>query len=360
MHLLLHLLTRFCDDLCRSMPTAWEGGGRRVRRDNAVKIPATLLMVALLAGINLPCLTGYAQPNDAERVLAAELEGLIEHLDSNRFSDRQLATRRLRELGESAYPALLAAGQHASPEVRSRASWILRDSQERVIKAAFSEFSRLPDAKLDIEQGMWLISRLLNPAARRQPITDRLDELAKLVRRKLGDRVDPASADPVLVLQAIRVTLFEDEQFGGALRDYRHPANSSLEQVLQRRRGLPIVLSHLVIAVGERLRLPLVGLPLGGRYMVRYEGRRGPVGFEPVDRFMDPFDGGKIYAQAEDLVRAFPGLTVDDLPPPTTNRLILVRMLNNLETHLYEQGDVVRAELALACKIILAQDFDSE
>ena len=301
-----------------------------------------------------------AEAKAADRRLSAELQRLIEQLDSNRFGDRQEATWRLRELGERAYPALQAAGRHASPEVRSRATWILRDSQERVIKAAFTEFSRRPDAQLHLEQGMWLISRLLDPTVQQQPITDQIDHLARLVRRKLGDRVDPSTADPLLVLQAIRQTVFEEQRFSGAIQDYRNPANSSLAQVLERRRGLPIILSHLVIAIGDRLKVPLVGVPLGGRYLVRYDGRRCPVGFEPHDRFMDPFDRGKIYGQAEELIRAFPGLTLEDLPPPTSNRLILVRMLNNLETHLYDQGDVVRAELALACKILLSQDSESE
>ena len=48
--------------------------------------------------------------------------------------------------------------------------------------------------------------------------------------------------------------------------------------MIARRKGLPILLSEIAVAVARRLELPVVGLGIPGRYMIKYEGRRAPAG----------------------------------------------------------------------------------
>ena len=296
---------------------------------------------------------GSERPDPSEPS-AAELAKLIKQLDSDRFVDRQRATKRLQDLGDSAFDALIAASSDPSYEVRRRAAWILRDAQERIMRAAFTEFARRPDEQLDVEHGMWLISRIVNPQSSRDSLTRQLDRLAKRVRERLGTDVDPRNAHPQVVVHAIRHVLFVEEKFIGNQADYTNPDNSSLERVLATRKGLPIVLSHIAIAVGERLGVPLVGVPTPGRYLVRYEGRRAPPGQPENDIYFDPFAGGTLLS-LQQIGQQFPGFDPEDAIEAPKPRMVLVRMLNNLESHLYQRGDHQRAELALSCKLLLQE-----
>ena len=290
---------------------------------------------------------------------AAELATLIRQLDSDRFIDRQRATKQLQDLGDAAFDALLTATSDRSYEVRRRAAWILRDAQERILRSAFADFARRPEEQLDVEHGMWLIARIINPQARREPLTRQLDQLAKRVRERLGADVDPRKAPPRDVIDAIRQVLFVEDKFIGNQADYANPDNSSLERVLATKKGLPILLSHVVIAVGERLGVPLVGVPTPGRYLVRYQGNRAPTGQPDEDIFLDPFAGGTVLNVRQIGVQ-FPGFDPEDLIEPPKPRMILVRMLNNLESHLYQRGDNQRAELVLSLKLLLQERLPAE
>jgi regulator of sirC expression with transglutaminase-like and TPR domain len=74
------------------------------------------------------------------------------------------------------------------------------------------------------------------------------------------------------------------EGFVGDRREYDDPANSFLHEVLRRRRGLPILLSALTVAVGERVGAPIEGVGLPGHFVVA--DRSGV-----VPRYLDAFDG---------------------------------------------------------------------
>jgi hypothetical protein len=228
----------------------------------------------------------------------AHITRLIEKLDAESFADREAATRELIEIGESAVTQVDAATQDGSPEVRKRAAAILRRINRPVIQAGFLELARQPDEKLDVEQGMWLISRILNPRVQRADLDRQLDEIADRVRVTLGKNQKPKELAPRVVVDAVRKVVFEEYGFKGNNTDYTNPDNSSLERVLATRKGLPILLSHVVVAVGRRLEVPIVGLPTQ-RYIVKYDGAKAPAGFPKDDIYIHPFDGGRILERAD-------------------------------------------------------------
>lgn len=290
-----------------------------------------------------------ARPPEVDR---EELARLVRDLDADSFRVRQHATARLMMLGDAAYDVLVEASRSESKEVRARASFILRDRLERSLRQAFADLASKPDADRDVEYGMWLIARIMSPRVPREKLTRELDRLARRVRENLGPGVDPAKCEPRVAMETLRKTLFEDEGFRGAVVNYTNPENSCLDRVLQRKQGLPILLSHVVIAVARRLGWPLVGVPTPGRYIVRYEGRLAPAGWPKEDLFMDPFGGGRIPTVPE-LELMFPGLDAADLAEKSSNAEILIRILNNLETHLDQSGQRALAELAVICKVEL-------
>ncbi len=122
--------------------------------------------------------------------------------------------------------------------------------------------------------------------------------------------------------------LFIQNRFRGNIQAYADPHNSYLNEVLERRLGIPISLSVLFMAVAHRLGIPAQGIGLPGHFIVGI----------PTERevyYLDPFHGGARLSQDDcaSLVQASTGYQgtlqpewLDPLPP----RAILTRMLNNL------------------------------
>ncbi len=298
----------------------------------------------------------WAEADPASAVDSAHVAKLIEQLGSAAFEEREAALSGLRQLGHPVRAQLFDARNHKSAEVRARVAALVRQlDADSPLNNAFQAFAKRPDEKLDIEEGMWLISRILNKDVQRVALARQLDALAEAVRKKLGVGVAPKSVDPERLVTVLREVLFEDEKFGGNFDDYYNPANSSLEKVLESKKGLPILLSHVVIAVGRRLDVPIVGVPTSGRYIVKYDGRRAPPEFPQGDIYFNPFDNGKILAR-QDRSELFPAFDPDLMVQPQSHRKDLIRMLANLETHLFLRDDSDRAYLAVEFRVALEQN----
>lgn len=142
------------------------------------------------------------------------------------------------------------------------------------------------------------------------------------------------------VLRRLRAVLFEEHGFRGNDDAYYDPRNSFLNEVLDRRLGIPITLSVLYMEVAGRVGLTLQGVGFPGHFLVKHvSGGR--------EIFIDPFHRGEILS-ADDcrqrLQQASPKRALDprwlDAVSP---RQIIGRMLHNLKKIYVETGDDVRA-----------------
>jgi regulator of sirC expression with transglutaminase-like and TPR domain len=174
---------------------------------------------------------------------------------------------------------------------------------------------------------------------------DRLDALG----HRAAEQVTPDLGVDAAALTVGRL-LFEEEGFRGNAEDYYDPRNSFLNDVLDRRLGIPITLSVVYVAVAARAGLAAAGVGLPGHFVVRAEraGRH---------RLLDPFHGGRLLDRAEcealvAQVRPDPGPLDPRWLAPVTTRQVLVRMLNNLKAVYAALGDWARA-LAAADRILL-------
>jgi regulator of sirC expression with transglutaminase-like and TPR domain len=124
--------------------------------------------------------------------------------------------------------------------------------------------------------------------------------------------------------------------FVGDRAHYDDPANSMLDQVLTRRRGLPILLSVVYVEVARRAGIALAGVGLAGHFVVGHFGADPPV-------LLDPFaGGGRIETgAARDLVR------------PWRSDEVVMRMLNNLVAAYQRRGDIGAAIHAAALRLVL-------
>jgi regulator of sirC expression with transglutaminase-like and TPR domain len=125
--------------------------------------------------------------------------------------------------------------------------------------------------------------------------------------------------------------LFVDRGFAGNLVDYGDPSNSYLDDVLDRRLGIPITLSVLMLEVAKRRGIAAYGVGMPGHFLVG----------APGDRWYDPFHGGveldaeacvERFAQLQDRARFRP-----EFLAPVGSLAIVDRMLANLQNSLMER-----------------------
>jgi regulator of sirC expression with transglutaminase-like and TPR domain len=135
--------------------------------------------------------------------------------------------------------------------------------------------------------------------------------------------------DPRAALVAV---LAERAGFEGDTKDYFAPDNSSVRQVVRRRRGQPILLSCIWMLVGRGAGIDVVGVGLPGHFVIGVEGL-----------IVDPFARGRFLSseQCRELAaRALPGRAFDeDWLAPVSVSAIAARVLRNLSHALSKKGD---------------------
>ena len=180
-----------------------------------------------------------------------------------------------------------------------------------------------PDREIDLGRAALVLARVEYADLDIGAYLGRLGELA--AEAESGCR----KCTDLNLLHRVREYLFAEQGFTGNRVDYRDPRNSFLNDVLDRRLGIPITLSLLLIEVGRRLGLAIEGIGLPGHFVT---GVR--LGGEQI--LLDPFNGGAILTPdlCADLVARAVGrrvsLTEADFAP-VTKRQLLGRMLRNLK-----------------------------
>ena len=211
----------------------------------------------------------------------------------------------------------------------------------------FAELLAQPD--IDLARASLLIAEEAYPQLAPEPYLQRLDLYAEMVK----DRLANETAAPVLLGEISRV-MFEQEQFTGNAEAYYDPRNSFLNDVLDRKLGIPITLSIIYLEIGWRLDLPLEGVNFPGHFLIRYEG-------EAVKLLVDPFQNGEIRFEdeAQDLLDRVYGGSVrlqEAYLRPATRRDILVRLLSNLKTIYLNARDDERALSSVERVLLIKPD----
>lgn len=219
----------------------------------------------------------------------------------------------------------------------------------RSARARFADVVGKPEPQIDLALAALLIAAEQYPQLAPEPYLRRLDELAERARDRLWDETAP-----IVMVQEVSRVLFEEEGFRGNRMEYYDPRNSFLNDVIDRRMGIPITLSILYLEVGWRLGIPLHGVNFPGHFLVRYPG-------EAVQLLVDPFQNGMVRFEdeAQDLLDHVYGGSVrmqPDFLRRADRRDILVRLLSNLKGNYLNRRDDVRALSAIERVLIVRPD----
>jgi regulator of sirC expression with transglutaminase-like and TPR domain len=220
----------------------------------------------------------------------------------------------------------------------------------------FTQLVSGSEEELDLAEAALLIAQEEHPDMDVAAYLRRLDGLAAAVRARL-----PQAPEPTDIIDNLNIQLFREEGLTGNESEYYDPRNSFLNEVLDRKRGIPITLSVIYLEVGRRLGLPLVGVGFPGHFLVKYSGADG-------EMVLDPFAGGATLSR-EDLVQrlrrmygdANPFLAqIPQLLAPASKKEILVRILRNLKGIYLQKNDFARALAASDRILLVAPDLATE
>jgi len=168
-----------------------------------------------------------------------------------------------------------------------------------------------------------------------------------------------AQVDTRRQLAELNRYLFQELGFSGNQQDYYDPRNSYLNEVFDRRLGIPISLGIIQIELARRLGLPLDGVSFPGHFLVSLPMDGGLL-------VLDPYHQGRSIDAEELKLRARPHMGGDiddqqllDILAPAGHRAILVRMLRNLKSLYAEREDWEKA-LRCADRLVKLEPFQLE
>ena len=195
-----------------------------------------------------------------------------------------------------------------------------------------------PDEDISLAEAALLIAGNGYPDLNVAAYLSRIEELAHMLRL----RIDEDDSVPERI-SALNQFLFGDLGFAPNSENYYDPRNSFLNEVLERRTGIPITLCVIYMELGRKIGLPLQGVSFPGHFLVKCAVNEGAV-------VLDPYSGGISLGLADlqkrlrdvrggEVSRAI----VAELLVSASNKEIIVRLLRNLKAIYLREHNLDRA-----------------
>jgi regulator of sirC expression with transglutaminase-like and TPR domain len=212
-------------------------------------------------------------------------------------------------------------------------------------RARFAQIVSRDESDITLAEAALLIAAEEYPRLEVARYLEKLENLAQHTSFRIGN------ATGVLeIIEAINTTLFDELGFQGNRENYYDPRNSFLNEVIDRRLGIPITLSVIYIEIARMLRLPLQGIGMPGHFIVGFLSDAQKV-------YLDVFNNGRLLSEnaCADLVAGMSGGKMEFTPnhlAPVTKKQTLTRMLTNL-LNIYAGSQDLRRAVAAIERILL-------
>jgi len=221
--------------------------------------------------------------------------------------------------------------------------------------AAFRDLIKRPDEEIDLAHAALLIAKSINADLDIARYLIQIEALAAALAQRL-----PASTSQADRIVTLNKFLFDEQGFAPNIEDYYDPRNSFLNEVLERRVGIPISLSILYIEVGRRVGLPLRGVSFPGHFLVKCKVNEGVVVLDPYCRgaslSVDDLQRRLREVKGGEVSRAI----IAGMLVAANKKEILARMLRNLKAIYVERGEDNKALSVMEWIIALAPADASE
>ena len=235
-----------------------------------------------------------------------------------------------------------ASDERYSPEARTAQEW--------------RRIAGMRDEDVSLAEGALWIAASEYPGLAIDDYLACLHDMAAKLRGRL--RADIATAEK---LMALNHYLFDELGFSGNSDDFYDPRNSFLNEVIERRVGIPITLGVVYIEIGRRIGLGLHGVSFPGHFLVKCALRDGVVVLDPYSRGVS-LDADELQQRlrAAGSPGDVDGAILAHLLGAASNKEVLGRMLRNLKGIYVERADWLRALSASERVIALLPDDAGE
>jgi regulator of sirC expression with transglutaminase-like and TPR domain len=191
-------------------------------------------------------------------------------------------------------------------------------------RRSFQDIAALDEEAFPLDRASLIMALEEYPDLDVQEYLRKLDTLAARAEVLIGEDFDPTDT-----IECINQVLFVQEGLRGNDEDYYDPRNSFLNEVLDRRLGIPISLSVIFMEVAKRIGFQIEGVGFPGHFLVKHVDN-------DRDIIVDPFNLGRILTpnDCQELLDKVYNGTVSinaSLLQPMNKRTILTRMLYNLK-----------------------------
>jgi regulator of sirC expression with transglutaminase-like and TPR domain len=284
-----------------------------------------------------------AGPSQAERRAREERTFGSLLADDSPLVQREVR-RELERRGRAAVPLLEAIARRGEPRARTAARGLLLARGRERVAARMLKLALAPT--VDLERGLWLLSRFEEPELDVRPYVLALDAMAAQLLERIEARSPLEPRAPLLADY-----LGRELGYHGDSGDYHHPDNVYLHRAITRKRGLPLTLTALYLFVARRAGIRAAPVALPGHVILRV--------WEPDGRstLLDPFQGGATLGERECLRY----LARHGLPfaprwfEPASDVAIWTRHVGNLRNSYGQRG--LAREVALLARLggVLAQ-----
>ncbi|BAY40110.1 hypothetical protein NIES2111_44920 [Nostoc sp. NIES-2111] len=206
---------------------------------------------------------------------------------------------------------------------------------------------------IDLARAALYIAKEEYPRLDTKEYLNALNTMAMEVEERL-----PSSRYPLRVIQGINQYLYDDLGFAGNQQDYYDPRNSFLNDVIERRVGIPITLALVYLEIAKRIDFPMEGVGLPGHFLIR-------PAISDMEIFVDAFNRGEVlFAQdCQDKLNQMFQQSVTLRPEflaTISKRQFLARMLTNLKYIYLRKQDIEKSLSVVERILVLFPEATSE
>jgi len=273
-----------------------------------------------------------------------DTENLIKLLDDNDEFVYQHVRNKLLEAGNDAIPALMMGLTNDNPLLNERIKNIIDEIYFSEVDVKFKELSEKKDGIL--EEAVFLIANFGYPEMDMKKYQSELDEMSTKLNLSIDKmKLNPLipQDDPLQIIKIINHFLFYQQGFKGNTENFYEPENTFFNDVMDRKKGIPISLSILYLLICKRLNLPTYGVNLPAHFIIKYVDERD-------EFYIDPYNNGIVISKSEAIkFLSRIGLTKEDFDSISFLKIaddkdIIKRSLNNLVNIYTRSGDTQKTK----------------
>lgn len=261
-----------------------------------------------------------------------EIKALVSLLDDNDDEVASHVEQRIVSLGESVIPFLEEEWEETlDADLQKRLEDLIHNLQFEGLLARLKEWK--DKGAKDLIEGIWLVNTYLYPDVEFATISRALDQL--YYDSWTGMQEDMHPYDQVKALNNI---IFRDKKFSANIKNFHSPVNSMLHLALETKRGNPLTLCVIYLAIAQRLQMPVYGVNLPNLFILTYK-------IDGLQFYINVYNKGLILSKSDidNYILQLNLNPIDIFYEPCPNIDIVKRALRNLAFSFEKMNDLEKA-----------------